>query len=158
MKAIRAAALTDIAATAAATSRLRHHVPLHATIDEVQRLLIALQPGTYVRPHWHSNTITWRGTEFIAVLTGAIGVICFNVEAQISAATQLDAGQLVEIPAGSGHTVVSLAADTVILEIKEGFAPTPDRQWFPDFPPEGDPSCRLWVRRWETHVLTLCDL
>jgi cupin fold WbuC family metalloprotein len=94
----------------------------------VQRLLIALQPGTYVRPHWHPHTGAWRGTELLAVLTGAIGVIFFSSAAQISVATRLDIGQLAEIPAGLGHTVVSLTADTVILEIKEEFVPTPDRQ------------------------------
>lgn len=60
------------------------------------------------------------------MLTGAIGTTCFNAEVHISAATQLDAGPLVDTPASSGHTIVSLAEKTVILEIKEGFALTPE--------------------------------
>ena len=42
--------------TAAASTRKRAHLLLHADHqDQVQRLLIGLEPPSYVRPHVHSE-------------------------------------------------------------------------------------------------------
>jgi hypothetical protein len=52
--------------TAAASTRKRAHLLLHADHqDQVQRLLIGLEPATYVRPHVHSEQ--W---EMIVLLRG----------------------------------------------------------------------------------------
>ena len=52
--------------TAAARTRKRAHLLLHADHqDQVQRLLIGLEPATYVRPHVHSEQ--W---EMIVLLRG----------------------------------------------------------------------------------------
>lgn len=152
MRAIRLDQAAGLAAAAQVSVRLRHHLPLHAEADAVRRVLIGLHPGTYVRPHAHQRTGSWRGTETLVVLQGAIGVIEFSPSARMSAAVRLGAGGLVEVPDGCGHTVVCLEEGTVVLEVKEGRAPDPDRQWLPGFPPEGDPECREAVHSWELAV------
>ena len=48
--------LAQLADAAAASTRRRSHILLHADHqDQVQRLLIALEPDSYVRPHVHSE-------------------------------------------------------------------------------------------------------
>jgi hypothetical protein len=55
--------------TAAASTRKRSHLLLHADQqDQVQRLLIGLEPASYVRPHVHGEQ--W---EMIVLLRGRFG-------------------------------------------------------------------------------------
>jgi cupin fold WbuC family metalloprotein len=58
--------VAELVRQAEASERKRSHLLLHAGHDDqVQRLLIALQPGTYVRPHHHSEQ--W---EMLILLSG----------------------------------------------------------------------------------------
>lgn len=57
MKQITAHELTAMSEQAASVARLRAHRTLHEELsDPVQRLAIAMEPGTYIRPHRHPQT------------------------------------------------------------------------------------------------------
>ena len=50
------------------SGRRRAHMNVHETLDaNVQRLFIATEPDTYIRPHRHSEEHKW---EFFTVLSG----------------------------------------------------------------------------------------
>lgn len=76
MKQITAHELTAMSEQAASVPRLRAHRTLHEELsDPVQRLAIAMEPGTYIRPHRHPQT--W---ELLTPLRGRFVVLQFNDE------------------------------------------------------------------------------
>ncbi|MGA8322255.1 MAG: WbuC family cupin fold metalloprotein [Xanthobacteraceae bacterium] len=53
---VDAMAIAELLGKAASSERKRAHLLLHGGHhDPVQRMVIALEPGTYVRPHRHSE-------------------------------------------------------------------------------------------------------
>ena len=72
--------LTQLADVAAASARRRSHMLLHADHqDQVQRLLIALEPNSYVRPHLHSEQ--W---EMIVLLRGQFDFLIVSPAAELT--------------------------------------------------------------------------
>jgi cupin fold WbuC family metalloprotein len=100
--------------------RLRMNHNFHQHEEPVQRFLNAIEPGSYVRPHRHSDPPKW---ELFVCLRGRGAVVVFDDEGRIAEAHRLDPahGEYgVEIPAGVWHSIVSLSPGSVFLEIKEG--------------------------------------
>jgi cupin fold WbuC family metalloprotein len=131
------ASLSDLAA---ASERLRRNLNLHEAYDEtVQRLCNAMEPGTYVRPHRHSEPGKW---ELFIVLSGSLAVLSFSAQGQVTERVELSAAgpvRGIEIPPGTWHTLISLAPGTVAFEVKPGpYAPLQDKDFAPWAPAEGD--------------------
>lgn len=132
--------LTELSRSAASRERLRSNHNLHASYDDpVQRLCIAFEPGTYVRPHRHGGEDGW---ELMVALTGAVRILLFDESGNVRERVELSAGgpiHAVEIPAGVWHTVASLMAGTTVLEIKRGpYVPVREKDCASWAPPEGD--------------------
>src|SRR5437870_13315661 len=71
--------LAELLREAAKSARRRSHLLLHADQqDQVQRLLIALQPDSYIRPHIHSQQ--W---EMLLLLCGRLDVLVLSADAEI---------------------------------------------------------------------------
>lgn len=103
---------------AAASPRLRTHLLMHdGHDDQVQRLLIAGQPGTYVRPHLHSES--W---ELLALLRGAGRLLRFDDKGALTSVVEMRAGEaaLVQIAPGKPHGFAVTEPDTVLMEVKPG--------------------------------------
>jgi cupin fold WbuC family metalloprotein len=85
-------------------------------------------------------------------VAGDLGVIAFDEHAEIVASARPRPGGEdvgVEVPAGLFHTVVALAPDTVVLEVKEGLCPeSGDKDFSPLFPEEGSPERGELLARW----------
>jgi len=111
--------LNELAAKARSAPRHRSHLNLHPTLDDrVQRLAIAMEPDTYVRPHRHPQT--W---ELYLPLAGAFKVILFDNDGRVVDCLQLggEAGLCAyELPANTWHSVISLQSGSIIFEVKEG--------------------------------------
>jgi hypothetical protein len=76
MKRIDTSLLDDLTATAAASARKRAHHNIHPTLeDPVQRLCVAIEPGTYIRPHRHADPATW---EVFLMLRGSAVFLAFD--------------------------------------------------------------------------------
>lgn len=74
MKQITLSDLKQQSEAAANAPRLRAHRNLHPELsDPVQRLAIAMEPGTYVRPHRHPHTF-----ELLLPLRGRFVVLNFD--------------------------------------------------------------------------------
>src|SRR3989344_4324154 len=146
MKRLTADALVALRAEAAASPRRRKNLNLHASPDDpIQRLCNAFEPGTYVRPHRHGAGV-W---ELFLVLGGRAAVLIFDNEGCVTERTELQAGdgtQGAEIPPGVWHSLVALAPNTVLFEVKPGpYRPTGENDFAAWAPKEGDASAPAFV-------------
>ncbi|HET7922025.1 MAG TPA: WbuC family cupin fold metalloprotein [Gammaproteobacteria bacterium] len=133
--------------TAAVSPRLRTHHNLHASHDEViQRMCMAMEPGTYVRPHRHPDK--W---ELLLIVSGEMLVLTFDDAGRVLTRSMLSAGGFtygLENPAGTWHAVATLAPATVVLEVKHGpYVPTAEQDFAGWAPPEGH-ACAHEFERW----------
>jgi len=107
------------AATASPRRRMNHN--FHPANESLcHRLLNAMEPGSYIRPHCHLDR---EKDETFVLLRGKLGVICFNHQGEIESTALLTAGtdlSVVTIPHGIFHTAVSLVSGTIFFEAKAG--------------------------------------
>lgn len=122
--------IAALVAEAKADPRRRAHLLLHAGHDDqVQRLLIALQPGSYVRPHQHSQQ--W---EMLVLHRGRLDVLAFTQDGTLLARHQLDQSTpVIQIAVETWHAGVALEPDTVVVEVKPGpYRPNEFAAWAPE--------------------------
>jgi cupin fold WbuC family metalloprotein len=152
--------LDDITQKARSSPRLRQNYNFHELGEKVQRFLNVLQPGTYVRPHRHLRSSQVNGFEFFLVLQGELGMIIMDEKGQILHQERVSAQgdtRGVELAEGTYHTLVALAPDTIILELKEGpYDPSTDKE-FLDFPQEGTVAARQLVTTWQSYFSKIAD-
>lgn len=147
MKIIDSALVYSVSAKTQTNVRLRMNYNLHAEMnDPVQRMVNALEPGTYLRPHKHSNPPKW---ELFFILKGRLAVFQFNKQGGIISKTVLNAAEGtygVELEANVWHTVVSLEPGTIILECKEGpYQPLSENDFASWSPKEEDPAKEKYI-------------
>jgi cupin fold WbuC family metalloprotein len=138
---VNRAVITEMAHHAIKSERKRVHLLLHAgQNDQVQRLMIFMQPGTYVRPHHHP-----RQWEMLILIQGRGSVLTFAAEGEIVGRLEMSAdAPVVQIPARTWHGFVVLEPDTVVMELKPGpYQPSEFAAWAP---PEGDASADSFLR------------
>ncbi|HMA36504.1 MAG TPA: WbuC family cupin fold metalloprotein [Chloroflexia bacterium] len=131
--------LDMVALQAQRAPRRRALVRYQALPEAVQRMLNALEPGSYVRPHAH---LTPPKVEVFLALRGRGLVVRFDPRGAIlETAVLTPAGPQhgVEIPPGAWHTALALEPGTVFYEIKEGpYDPATDKTLAPWAPDEAD--------------------
>ena len=151
MKHITTQLIDDLIAQASASPRKRAHHNLHAVLeDPVQRLCVAIEPGTYIRPHRHAEPLTW---EVFLMLRGSAVFLSFDDSGRVIERIVLAAAgpvKAIEIPAGTWHSVASLEPGSVFFEVKQGPYKAPlagnSAAWAPA---EGDRECgtfEAWYR------------
>ncbi|HXM77307.1 MAG TPA: WbuC family cupin fold metalloprotein, partial [Thermoanaerobaculia bacterium] len=118
--------------------RLRKNRNFHAMEDPVHRLLNALEPGTYIRPHRHLKA---SKAETAIVVSGAVAVLIFDDAGTLLEKRRLSpagADRGVEMPPGVWHTFVALEPGTVFFETKAGpYEPLRAEELAPWAPAEG---------------------
>jgi len=104
-------AVGEYALKAAESERKRSHLMLHSGHDDqVQRLLIVMQPGTYVRPHRHSQQ--W---EMLILLRGKGELLHFGSDGQLLSRVEMSSeAPIAQIPIEAWHGFVVLEPDTVV--------------------------------------------
>lgn len=145
MKIMDAATLAGMAEAARSAPRRRTHATMHDELsDPIQRVVIALQPGTYIRPHRHAEGV-W---EMFAVLDGALAVLTFDDDGRVTKRVELRPGgdRMAQVPPGTWHSLVALAPDTLAFEVKPGpYRPLTDKDFAAWAPAEGDPGAPATV-------------
>lgn len=135
--------------------RLRAHHNFHESSESpVQRLSIALQPDTYVRPHRHVEFHQW---EMIILLTGEVQLLVFDDSGAVTSRILLSHKTrcvLVELPVGTWHSLFPVAGEATILEVKQGpyRAAKPEDVFAPWAPEEGSDAaqaCLSWMQQAE---------
>lgn len=145
MKQITAHELTAMSEQAANVVRLRAHRTLHEELsDPVQRLAIAMEPGTYIRPHRHPQT--W---ELLTPLRGRFVVLQFDQDGVVTQRTLLgEETKVLEMPAFTWHAVLSVDAGGVVFEVKQGpYQPLAEEDCMSWAPAEGGEGTEA-VMRW----------
>ena len=142
MKQIDSALLDSLKKQAKESPRYRAHYNLHPELnDPVQRLCIAMEPGTYVRPHRHADPETW---EVLMILRGSLALLIFDDRGKVLERTVLTAGGLVtavEFKQNTWHAPVSLEPGTIVFEIKQGpYRPISQENSAAWAPAEGKPE------------------
>jgi cupin fold WbuC family metalloprotein len=142
-------------AASRASPRGRVILPFHQSHDEVcHRMLNAVQPGSYVRPHRH---VTPPKPESVVVLRGAIRFVTFSDEGQVRKrfTCQFGRGPIgVDVRPGVFHTFFALEPDTVVFEAKPGpYDATSDKEFAPWAPAEGSPDAAQYLERLSSEQL-----
>ena len=123
--------------------------------DNLQRLLNAIEPDTYIQPHKHDEP---DKREVFIILTGKAAILCFDDFGGVTQHTILsrDKGVFaVEIPPKTWHTLVSLEEGTVLYELKDGpYDVKNDKQFAPWAPAEGDVLCKTFLNKIKTILFT----
>ena len=121
MKIIDSNLLDRLSDEARQNPRQRQNWNLHPTDDFCcHRLLNAIEPGSYIRPHRH---LAADKDETFIILSGRLGVILFDEEGMVTETVLLAAGGEtcgVDVLHGLFHSAVSLAPGTVFFEAKAG--------------------------------------
>jgi cupin fold WbuC family metalloprotein len=133
--------IAGMALEAAKNERKRVHLLLHSGHDDqVQRLLIVMQPGTYVRPHHHS--LQW---EMLILLKGGGELLDFSEDGKLLSRIEMSAdAPVAQIPVGAWHGFVVREPDTAVMEVKPGpYRPNEFADWAPA---EGDARVPEFMR------------
>jgi cupin fold WbuC family metalloprotein len=147
MKMLNRESLDALVRQAQDSPRRRAHQTLHVELDDaVQRLAIAMEPETYVRPHRHPQS--W---ELLTRLRGRFAILFFDEAGTVTLRTELgEDQQAIEYPAGAWHSVVSLEPGSVIFEVKRGpyIQPTAAdaAAWAPAENEPGTAAALAWFR------------
>jgi cupin fold WbuC family metalloprotein len=150
MKIINEQLLNETTEKARQSPRLRMNYNFHDRLDDpLNRLINAMEPGAYIRPHRHLNP---DKDESFLILRGSIELFTFDDEGNITEYLLLDPKAGVygaDIKAGVWHGLVILEPNTVLYEAKHGpFAPlSPENlaPWSPE--PEDTEEVAKYIRR-----------
>jgi len=146
-----AAMLDELTRRAVASPRLRQHHNIHTSYtDPCQRLLNAIEPGSYLRPYKHSVT---PRSKLLVALRGQFAVVLFddggNIERVIpfGAGDGVSMGASVEVSGDCWNSVLSLAHGSVLLEVKAGPYNPDEPNEFPSWAPaDGTPEAQEYAR------------
>lgn len=121
MKIVTLELLSQITDEARKSPRLRQNHNIHQSNGaRCHRLLNAIEPASYIRPHRHLDP---EKDEAFILMRGSLGIILFADDGAVAKTVLLDhaMGSLAaDIPYGVYHTAVSLETGTVFYEAKAG--------------------------------------
>lgn len=147
MKIITRDLVLQISAEAVQNVRLRKNHNFHPSdSSRCHRLLNAIEPGSYIRPHRHQDP---EKDEAFILMCGRLGIVIFSDTGEVVEKTELshDSGHLaVDIPHGVYHTALSLESGTVFYEVKAGPYLLLKEEELPRWAPvESDPQAQVFL-------------
>lgn len=155
IQAITSSLLDELLQQAADSPRRRAIYCLHdGDWEHCHRMLNALIPGTYVRPHRHNSE--YQSEAFI-LLRGKLALLLFSEDGSVDFAhsriLSLADGLLgMDVPPGIWHSLVALE-DAVIYEVKGhpagGYVQARDKSFAPWSPEEGAAESEAYLRKME---------
>ena len=139
--------IDNVILQARTSPRLRMNYNFHPELsDPVQRLLNALEPWTYIRPHKHTTK-----EESFVLLRGTILAVSFNDDGTIRdpAVLNQETGiQGIEFEENCFHMLTALETGSAVFEIKEGpYVPHSEESSAPWAPKEGTPETKEFLAR-----------
>jgi cupin fold WbuC family metalloprotein len=116
--------------------------------DPVQRMINAIEPGSYVQPHKHEDP---DKREVFIILQGRMLVVEFDDSGNITDHIVLDAKNknfAVEIAPRVWHTIISLEVGTAVYELKDGpYFPLTDKDFASWAPKEGEAGMHEYMNK-----------
>lgn len=118
----------------------------HEYEEPVQRMVNAIEPDSYVRPHKHEDP---DKVEAFLALRGKAAVVSFEDDGQVRGGVVIAArggARGVEVPPRTYHMVIALEAGTVLFEVGQGpYDPGNHKKWAPWAPAEGTPEGKAYL-------------
>lgn len=147
--------LSSLAEQADASPRQRTNFNFHEGADSlVQRLIIQMKRGTYIRPHRHYEMNKW---EMILAISGVFEIVIFEDDGGVKERIRLEPNSNVlalELQPNTWHSYVPLSEHAAFFEIKEGpYDPARITQFAPWAPAEGDAAVaayKAWLATAQT--------
>ena len=143
--------LAELSQQAALNPRLRQNYNLHETLDDpCQRVINAVVPGSYIRPHRH--LLTPKPELFVAI-SGKVALLIFSNTGDMDKAYILGTAspvRAVDVPVGVWHTAISLEKGAVFLEVKPGpYVPVSASDFAPWAPEPETPEAVVYLQKLE---------
>lgn len=140
--------LDELSQKAADSSRKRINHNFHDDLaDPINRMLNALEPGTYLQPHKHENP---DKREVFIVLRGSLVVVFLDnsgIATEFILLDPVNGNYAVEIPVGAWHTLIALEPGSVVYEVKDGpYLPMNDKNFASWAPKEGEARCEEYLK------------
>jgi len=134
--------LDQLSLEASGSDRLRKNLNLHDDYaDPCQRLFIAMEPGTYIRPHRH--TAPPKPECFMAV-RGKLALVVFDDDGEVKQVVCFGDGcdtLAIDLPAGVWHSIIVLEPGSIFFETKPGpYVAMSDKDFAPWAPEENSPE------------------
>jgi len=144
--------LAQVTEEARISPRLRKNHNIHPCNESrCHRLLNAVEPATYIRPHRHLDP---EKDEAFILMSGRLGIILFSDDGSVGETVVLshESGNLAaDIPHGVYHTAVSLDPGTVFYEAKAGpYLQLTDDETASWAPVENDPAAQPYLENLRT--------
>jgi cupin fold WbuC family metalloprotein len=148
MRVVSSDLLRQVTEQAIASPRLRKNFNLHKSDHSVcHRLLNAIEPQSYIRPHRHLDT---EKDEAFILLSGSLGIILFSEDGTVTdkvMLSQKNGNLAADIPFGVYHTAVSLESGTVFFETKAGpYLPLTEAETAVWAPVEGTSEAAIYLQ------------
>ncbi len=139
--------LASMTEQACSLPRRRGNRNFHPADDyPAHRLLIGIEPDSYVVPHCHFAP---EKDETLICLRGRLGVILFTPAGEVDRSIVLEAGGEalgIDIPHGVFHSVCALQPGTVLFEAKAGpYVPVAANERASWAPAEGSPEVPAYL-------------
>jgi cupin fold WbuC family metalloprotein len=118
--------------------------------DTLQRMINAIEPGSYVQPHRHHAP---PKAESVVLLAGSIGFVPFHDDGtpDYASCVLLDRTRgsiALDCRESIWHTFFALEPNTVVFESKSGpFDPSTDKEFAPWAPAEGSPEASAYLEQ-----------
>lgn len=128
--------LLEVKRMARESKRKRYARSFSEPSDRVQVMLNAVEPDSYVRPHKHESP---DKLEIVQAVCGRIAVFSYDDGGSVVRCVVSDSSvsdNVVVIPKGTWHSMVSLESGSVMLEIIEGPYNAETHKKFADWAPE----------------------
>ena len=121
MKIISHKVLDQLSLEALGSERLRKNLNLHDDYaDPCQRLFIAMEPGTYIRPHRHTDP---PKPECFMAVRGKLALLVFDGGGEVKQVIPFGDGcdtLAIDLPAGEWHSIIVIEPGSVFFETKPG--------------------------------------
>jgi cupin fold WbuC family metalloprotein len=147
MKVVTRELLARVTAEALQSPRLRKNHNIHPSDESrCHRLLNAIEPASYIRPHRHLDP---EKDEAFILMSGRLGIILFADNGAVTETVLLSqaSGNLAaDIPHGIFHTALSLETGTIFYEAKAGpYLPLTEDEKASWAPEESDPAAQKFL-------------
>ena len=158
MKIINHKVIDQLSLEASESDRLRKNLNLHDDYaDPCQRLFIAMEPGTYIRPHRHTDP---PKPECFMAVRGRFALLVFENSGEVREVIPFGDGcetLAIDLPAGEWHSIIVLESKSIFFETKPGpYVAMSDKDFAPWAPEENSPEVNQYLTTLKKVVSTRC--
>ncbi len=158
MKIISHKVLDQLSQEAFGSERLRKNLNLHDDYAEpCQRLFIAMEPGTYIRPHRHTDP---PKPECFMAVRGRLALLVFEDDGEVRDVIPFGVGcetLAIDLPAGEWHSIIVLEPQSVFFETKPGpYVAISDKDFAPWAPEENSAEVKQYLATLKKLVSARC--